>query len=84
MIFLEVRREWRLPRLLYVDDLVLCGESKENLRVMVGQFAKVCRRWLKVNSCKSKVMVLNEEEGLECEVYVDGICLENVLEEGEI
>ena len=28
-------REWRLPGLLYVDDLVLCGESEDGLRVMV-------------------------------------------------
>ena len=27
-----------------VDNLVLCGESEEDLRVMVGQFAMVCRR----------------------------------------
>ena len=27
-----------------------------------------------------QVRVLNEEEGLECEVYVDGIHLENVSE----
>ena len=32
-------REWRLPGLLYTDDLVLCGESEEELRVMVGQFS---------------------------------------------
>ena len=35
-------------------------------------------RGLKVNVGKSKVMVLNREEGLECEV--DGICLDHVLE----
>ena len=29
----------RLPGLLYTDDLVLCGESEEKLRVMVGRFA---------------------------------------------
>ena len=34
---------------------------------MVGQFAEVYRkRGLKVNTDKSKVMVLNGEEGLEC------------------
>ena len=50
--------EWRLPGLLYADDLVLCGESEEDLRVMVGQFAEVCRRrGLKVNAGKNKVMV---------------------------
>ena len=48
--------------------------------MMVGQFAEVCtRRGLKVNAVKSKLMVLNGEEGLECEVHVDGICLEHVL-----
>ena len=40
--FLEDRREWRLPSLLFADDLVLCGESEGVLRVMVGWFAEVC------------------------------------------
>ena len=36
------------------------------------RFAKVCRRkGLKVNAGKSKVMVLNGEKGLECELPVD-------------
>ena len=38
MRFLEEEKEWRLPGLLYADDLVLCGESDENLRAMVGCF----------------------------------------------
>ena len=47
--------------------------------MMVGQFADVCRRrGLKVNTDKSKVMVLNGEEELVYEVYVDGIHLEHV------
>ena len=37
-------REWRLSVLLYADDLVLCGESEEDLRVIVGRFAELCRR----------------------------------------
>ena len=41
MSFLEDGREWRLPSLLYADDLVLCGES-EDLKVTVGRFAEVC------------------------------------------
>ena len=70
-----------MPGLLYADDLVLCGESEEDLRVMVGQFAEVCRRrGLKVNVGKSKVMLLNGDEGLECDVHVDGIRLEHVSE----
>ena len=55
-----------MPCLLYADDLVLCGESKEDLRTMVGRFVEVCRRGLKVNAGKSKVMVLHGEAGLEC------------------
>ena len=79
--FLEDGREWRLPGLLYADDLVLCDELKEDLRVMVVQFAEVCRRrGLKVNASKSKVMVLNGEEGLECVVHIDGIHLKHVSE----
>ena len=76
---LEDGREWRLPGLLYAEDLALCGESEGDL--MVGRFAEVCkRRGLKVSAGKSEVMVLNGEEGLECEVYVYGIRLEHVSE----
>ena len=47
----------------------------------MGWFAKVCiRRGLKVNADKSRVIVLNGEEGLECEVHVDGVHLEHVSE----
>ena len=46
----------------------------------MGRFTEVCRRRLKVNAGKSKAMVLNGEEGLECEVYVDGLRLEHVSE----
>ena len=80
---MEEGREWRLPNLLHADELVLC-ESVEDLRVMEGRFVEVCiRRGLKVNAGKSKVTVMNGEEGLECEVHVDGVRLEygqNVLE----
>ena len=61
--------------------MVLCGELEEDLRVMVERFAEVCRRRrLKVNAGKSNVLVLNGEEGLECEVHVDGARLEHVSE----
>ena len=66
---------------MYADDLVLCGELEEDLRAMVGYFVEVCRRrGLKVNASKSKVMVLKGEEGLEHEVHIDGIHLEDVFE----
>ena len=77
--FLEDGRESRLGDLLYADDLFLCGESEEDLRAIVGRLVVVCRRrGLKVNAGKSKVMIPSEEEGLECEVYVEGIRLEHV------
>ena len=79
--FLEDEKEWRLPGLLYADDLVLCGASEEDLRVMVGCFAEVCRRrGLKINAGKSKEMILNGEERLECEVHIDGTRLKYVSE----
>ena len=57
--------------LLYADDVVLCGESEEDLRATVGRFAEVCRRiGLKVNADKSEVMKLCGEEEFECEVLV--------------
>ena len=34
---------------------------------------------MKVNAGKRKVMVLNGEEGLECDIHIDGIHLEHVL-----
>ena len=47
----------------------------------MGRFVEVCgRRGLKVNAGKSKRMVMNGEEGLECEVHVDGVLLEHVSE----
>ena len=82
MRFQKEEREWRLPGLLYADDLALCSESKEDLRVMVmvGRFIEVGRRrGLKVNAGKNKVMVLGGDEGLEWEACLDGIRLEHVL-----
>ena len=35
VIFQEEGREWRLPGFLYADDLVLCGESEEDLRAIL-------------------------------------------------
>ena len=44
---------------MYADDMVLCGESEEDLKMMVERFVEVCGRGLKVNADKIKVMVLN-------------------------
>ena len=44
---------------------------------MVGGFVDLCRRvGLKFNVDKSKVMLLNGEDGLECKVCVDRVRLE--------
>ena len=45
---------------MYADELVLCGESEEDLRAMLGRFVEVYRRGQKVNVGKSKVVVMNE------------------------
>ena len=59
--FREEGREWRLPGLPYADDLVLCGESEEDLRAIVGHFVEMWRRRdLKLDAAKSKVMILRD------------------------
>ena len=71
--FHEGGREGRLLGLLHADDLVLCGESEEDLRAIMGRFIEVCkRRGLKVNADKSMVILLGGEEGLEYEASVNG------------
>ncbi len=43
---------------LYVDDILLLAESEMMLQRIVDEFDRICkRRKLKVNACKSKVMV---------------------------
>ena len=62
-----------MPGLLYANDLVLCGESEEDLKVIVECILELCRkRGLKVDTGKGKVIFLGGEEGLKCEVCVDG------------
>ena len=57
----------------------LSGESEEDLKVMEGRFIEVYRkRYLKVNANKSKVMVLGDKKGLECEVNRNGRRLEQM------
>ena len=63
-----------MPGLLCADGLVLGDMLEEDLRVMVEHFVEVCRRrGLRVNKDKIMVMVLNGEEGLECQVSVDRV-----------
>ena len=54
---MEEGSEWRLTGLLYADDLVLCGELEEDLRLIMERFIELCmRRDLKVNAGKAKVI----------------------------
>ena len=54
MRFSEEGSKGKLPSILYVGNTVLCMESEEDLRVMIGRFVEVCsRRGLKVNPYKS-------------------------------
>ena len=70
-----------MPGLLYANDLILCDKLKEYLKVKVGCFVKMCRRIvLQVNTNKKKVIILGGEEGLMCEVLVNGSRLEHVSE----
>ena len=79
--FMEEMRKWRLPDLLYTDNLGFCGESEENLTMMAIHFVEVYkRRGLKVKTDKSKVMVSGGEKGLECKIRVDGTRLQQVSE----
>ena len=57
----EEEREWRLPGILYAYDLVLYGKSERDIRAIVGHFVDVCRRALKVNTGKSKVVLFSGE-----------------------
>ena len=79
----------RMERSNYIDISLLRVVGKiyagiledRDLGAIVGRFVQVCRRRvLKVNAGKSKVMLLSREEGLGCEVCVDGKRLEHVSE----
>ena len=46
----------------------------------MGRFVEVCRKGVKVNIGKSKVVMLGGEEVMECEVCIDRVRLEHILE----
>ena len=54
---MEEGRGWILSDILHANDLALCGESEEDLKVMVRRFVEVCKkRGLQFNANKSMVM----------------------------
>ena len=73
---IENGREFRVPCLLYADDLALCSESEPNLRRLVERFGRVCKiKGMKANVDKSKIMVVSEEN-TQCQIMFDGEQLE--------
>ena len=44
--------------------MVLCEEFEEDLKAMVGHFLEVCRRSLKFNADKKKIMVMKGRIGV--------------------
>ena len=70
----EGGRKWRLPSLLYEDDLVLCVSWRRTCRWWWVGLLELCRRrGLKVNGGKSKVMVMNGEEGSERVAHLEHV-----------
>ena len=81
MRFPEEGREWILLVSCIQMTWFYVAYLKKTFRTMAGRFVKVFKkRDLKVNTDKSKVMVLNGKEGLECEDLVDEMRLEHVSE----
>ena len=73
--FLEEVREWDCP-FSCMQITWLCVATKWRTRGQRWDVLLRCvgrRRGLKVNPAKRKVMVLNGEDGLECEVSVNGV-----------
>ena len=49
---------WKIIQLLYADDTLLNGNSRENIQQLLNEIDNVCkRRKLTVNAFKSKGMV---------------------------
>ena len=60
------------------DDLALCCEREEDLKVIIGCFVKLClKKSLKPNADKGKVMVLEGDEESICEAITES-CLVHV------
>ena len=72
--------EWCINQLLFADDTALVAESEEDLKRLVQEFGRVCkRRKLKVNVGKSKVMRCSRvRDGRRMSIVLDGEQLEEV------
>ena len=74
------RREWKVEWLMFADDTVLVCDSIEKLRSAIEEFERVCcRRKLRINVDKSKVMRIGRSEGRgEIDARVNGRGMEEV------
>ena len=72
--------DWCINQLLFADDTALVAESEEDLKRLVQEFGRVCkRRKLKVNVGKSKVMRCSRvRDGRRMSIVLDGEQLEEV------
>ena len=73
--------KWRLSHILFADDVVIVGDSAEELQEMVEIFNETCRRRkLRVNVKKSKVMRMGKRGSSPLEIKIE----EGTLEEVEV
>jgi hypothetical protein len=69
-----------IPCLQYADDLVLVSQSKEGLQRCLDNIHSYCQKWmLKVNTGKSKVMIMSKHQSkIKDTWYMGGRELESV------
>ena len=69
--------------LLYADDLIILSESKEGMQKALNKLSSYCISWklkINMNTCKSKIMCLNERVNPNIHIHVDNEYLEHVTE----
>lgn len=65
--------EWKISKLLYMDDTFLMAHMVERQRRMVNVSGKICwRRKLRVNVFKNKVMVVSKKVGYDVNMHLNG------------
>ena len=63
----------------FADDTVLIAESKEDLQEMINELNQKCIEYgMSLNAKKTKVMVIDKKEQIECEIKVENKELEQV------
>ena len=64
---------------MYADDAVLFSKTKQGLQIMLEKLSNYCNTWsLKVNTDKTKVMVLEKGRATDIQIYFKGKQLELV------